>query len=330
MKIGKTPDEKQSSIDHVPGFSWLNTITQILEQYFSGVFGGIHLLPPFPSTGDCGFAPVTYREIDPKFGTWQDIQKLSATHDVLLDFMVNHISRHSSHFLDFVKNGRQSQYADLFITLEKVWLDGKPVEVDVRKIFLRRPSHPFLGVKIESDGSIERIWSTFGKEDWSEQVDIDVHSLVGREFIHHTLAFMASQGVGMLRLGAVAFVTKKARTSCFLVEPQISEFFSWIHRQAQDLKIDLLLEIHTRPDIQAELAGRGYWVYNFVLPLLVLHTILNRTSSALKAHLATAPRQQITMLDCHDGIPVQPDIHGILDTANARQIVQRCEVQGAI
>ena len=95
------------------------------------------------------------------------------------------------------------------------------------------------------------------------------------------------------------------------------------------MKIDLLLEIHTRPDIQAELAGRGYWVYNFVLPLLVLHTILNRTSSALKAHLATTPRQQITMLDYHDGIPVQTDIHGVLDTANAMQIVQRCEVQGA-
>ena len=111
----------------------LNTLTQILEQYFSGVFGGIHLLPPFPSTGDRGFAPVTYREIDPRFGTWQDIQKLSATHDVLLDFMVNHISRHSSYFQDFVKNGRQSQYADLFITLDKVWPDGKPVETDVRK-----------------------------------------------------------------------------------------------------------------------------------------------------------------------------------------------------
>ena len=135
MKTGKTSDEKQRSIDHVSGFPWWKL------EYFNAdpgtilfwVFGGIHLLPPFPSTGDRGFAPVTYREIDPKLGTWQDIQKLSATHDVLLDFMVNHISRHSSYFQDFVKNGRQSQYADLFITLDKVWPDGKPVETDVRK-----------------------------------------------------------------------------------------------------------------------------------------------------------------------------------------------------
>ena len=66
-------------------------------------------------------------------------------------------------------------------------------------------------MKIESDGSIEKIWATFGKEDWSEQVDIDVHSLVGREFIHHTLVFMASHGVWTLRLDAVAFVSQKSR-----------------------------------------------------------------------------------------------------------------------
>jgi sucrose 6(F)-phosphate phosphorylase len=298
-------------------------------KYFPGIFGSIHLLPPFPSTSDRGFAPVTYKEIDPKFGSWHDIQKLSKTHDILLDFRVNHLSQHSGYFQDFVRNGRRSPYADLFITLDKVWPDGMPVDEDVRKIFLRRPLHPFLDVRIERDGSTEKIWATFGKADTAEQIDIDVNSRIGRQFIHETLAFLASQGVHTLRLDAVAFVIKKAGTSCFLVEPQISEFLDWIHHQARDMNIGLLLEVHTRPEAQAELARRGYWVYNFVLPLLVLHTILNGTSAALKAHLTAAPRQQITMLDCHDGIPVQPDITGVLDMASARRIVQFCEEQGA-
>jgi hypothetical protein len=30
--------------------------------------GSIHLLPIFPSTGDRGFAPVNYQEVDPKLG----------------------------------------------------------------------------------------------------------------------------------------------------------------------------------------------------------------------------------------------------------------------
>ena len=52
--------------------------------------------------------------------------------------MVNHISRQSIYFQDFLENGRESAYADLFITLDKVWNDGNPVEKDISKMFLRR------------------------------------------------------------------------------------------------------------------------------------------------------------------------------------------------
>ena len=36
-----------------------------------GVIGGVHLLPIYPSSGDGGFAPLTYGEVDPHFGTWE-------------------------------------------------------------------------------------------------------------------------------------------------------------------------------------------------------------------------------------------------------------------
>ena len=31
----------------------------------------MHLLPIYPSSGDGGFAPLTYTEVDPHFGTWE-------------------------------------------------------------------------------------------------------------------------------------------------------------------------------------------------------------------------------------------------------------------
>jgi hypothetical protein len=34
----------------------------------AGAFGSLHLLPLYPSTGDRGFAPVTYQEVDPQLG----------------------------------------------------------------------------------------------------------------------------------------------------------------------------------------------------------------------------------------------------------------------
>ena len=57
----------------------------LLEGPLDGVFRGVHVLPPFPSSGDRGFAPLTHDAIDPRFGSWDDIRRIAADHDVLLD-----------------------------------------------------------------------------------------------------------------------------------------------------------------------------------------------------------------------------------------------------
>src|SRR6478735_2923526 len=82
----------------------LKTLYQVLLKYFSDVFkGGVHILPPFPSSGDRGFAPLTYLEIEPSFGTWDDIRAIGERFDILVDVMVNHISSQSEYFRDFLK-----------------------------------------------------------------------------------------------------------------------------------------------------------------------------------------------------------------------------------
>ena len=71
----------------------LENLNDVLQNEFADLFpGGIHILPPYPSSGDRGFAPLTYLEIDPKFGTWADIKRLGEERPILLDLMVNHIS----------------------------------------------------------------------------------------------------------------------------------------------------------------------------------------------------------------------------------------------
>ena len=90
--------------------------------------------------------------------------------------MINHISRQSPEFEDFLRHGRESPSADLFITLDKVWPDGDPPAADVARIFLRKPDAPFSTVTIGDTGGEERIWTSFGTADWSEQIDLDVTS----------------------------------------------------------------------------------------------------------------------------------------------------------
>ena len=298
----------------------------LLDGPLSGLFGGLHILPPFPSSGDRGFAPMTYDEIEPAFGSWSDIERLTARHDVLLDVMINHVSRRSPAFEDFLKFGRTSRFADLFITLDKVWPDGEPPAGDVAKIFLRKPDAPFSTVTISNTGEQERIWTSFGTKEWSEQIDLDVTSAQTRALITDWLRAFAGHGVRIIRLDAVGYVIKKAGTSCFMVEPEIYTFLDWIVGVADSLGLVLLPEVHDRYATHEALASHGYWTYDFVLPGLLLHAFETGSSSRLGPHLARSPQRQFTMLDCHDGIPVRPDLDGILsqgEMLDLADLVQR-------
>jgi sucrose phosphorylase len=308
----------------------LKTLQAVLLKHFANTFpGGVHILPPFPSSADRGFAPTNYFEIEPAFGTWDDVRRLGEHFDILLDLMVNHISRQSPYFQDFVKKGRRSEYADLFITLDKVWSNGDPPLTDITRIFLRKPDHPFSDIIVQETGQLERVWTSFGTRNWSEQIDLDVNSPTTRRFLVDVLEHMSRHGVTIVRLDAVGYVVKKPGTSCFFVEPEIYEFMEWLTGAAHTVGIELLPEVHAHYSLQFKLAAHGYWVYDFVLPGLILHTLLSRNGRPLREYLKVCPRRQFTMLDCHDGIPVQPDLDDVLEVDESQAMVQACLRQGA-
>jgi sucrose 6(F)-phosphate phosphorylase len=307
----------------------LKTLNEILLKHFSDIFkGGIHILPPFPSSGDRGFAPLTYLEIEPQFGTWEDVRRIGENFDVLLDLMVNHISRQSAFFQDFLKHGRNSKYADLFITVDKIWPDGNPRAEDIDKIFLRR-NQPFSEFTIEETGKTEKIWTTFGKQDPSEQIDLDIHSEKTRQLFKDFLVNFSKQNVKIVRLDAVGYIIKKPGTSCFFVEPEIYNFLDWVTELAHSLGIELLPEVHSHYSTQFKLAEHDHWIYDFILPYTVLDALVNKTSEKLYDYLKIRPEKQFTMLDCHDGIPVKPDMNDLVTTAEARKLVDICVERGS-
>ena len=290
----------------------LSSLAALLDGPLDGLFAGVHILPPFPSSGDRGFAPVTYWEIDPGFGTWDDIRRIGERHEVMLDLMINHLSRQSPEFKDFERRGRHSPYADLFITLDKVWPHGDPPVGDVAQIFLRKPESPFSTVTIADSGERERVWTSFGSADWSEQIDLDVQSATTRSLITDWLRFFERQRVSLVRLDAVGYVIKKPGTSCFMVEPEIYEFLDWVAREAASFGLTVLPEVHDVLETHRRLSAHGMWTYDFVLPSLVLRAFETGDPTTLAGHLAASPDRVFTNLDCHDGIPVRPDLDGIL------------------
>jgi sucrose phosphorylase len=306
----------------------LRALAALLDGPLDGLFEGVHILPPFPSSGDRGFAPLTYEEIDPQFGTWADIERIGQRHDVLLDLMVNHVSRASLQFQDFLRRGRRSPYADLFITLDKVWPDGNPPAEDVARIFLRKPNAPFSTVTIEETGEQERIWTSFGTADWSEQIDLDLNAPSTRALVTEWLASFAAHRVRIVRLDAVGYVVKKPGTTCFMVEPEIYEFLDWVTDVAGEVGLVVLPEVHDVHSTHERISAHGYWTYDFVLPGLLLETIRSGSAERLRSHLARSPERQFTMLDCHDGIPVRPDLDGILEPAEMLSLAEHITERG--
>jgi sucrose 6(F)-phosphate phosphorylase len=306
----------------------LRTLGDLLTGPLSGLFRGVHVLPPFPSSGDRGFAPLTYERIDPRFGGWADIERLAADHDVLLDVMINHISRESPEFIDFRRHGRRSPSADLFLTLDKVWPGGEPRDEDVARLFLRKPGGPFSTLTIEATGDEERIWTTFGTAEWSEQVDLDVSSPATRELISGWLRSLASHGVRIVRLDAVGYVVKKPGTTSFMVEPEIYDFLAWVSGVAAAMGLLVLPEVHDHYDTHQRLSAHGLWTYDFVLPGLLLQAFEAGDATRLARHLDDSPSRQFTTLDCHDGIPVRPDLDDVLSPAEMLGLARRIVASG--
>lgn len=277
----------------------LKDLNEVLNKHLKEVIGGVHILPFYPSSGDRGFAPLDYTKVDEAFGTWEDLKQISSSFYTMYEFMINHISRQSHYFQDFIENNEKSKYADFFIRYSEYWPEEKPTEQDIDLIYKRKPKAPFLDVEFK-DGSTDQVWCTFSEE----QIDLDVRKKATRQFIKEMLVFLAEQGVSVVRLDAFAYAIKKLDTNCFFVEPDIWELLDYCKDILEQYDVKLLPEIHEHYSIQQKIASKGYPVYDFALPMLVLHALFSGKVERLAHWLQTCPREQFTTLDTHDGIGV--------------------------
>ena len=277
----------------------LNDLSEVMEQHFKGAIGGIHILPIFPSTGDRGFSPTRYDEIDPKFGTWKDFEKLGEKYYLMLDFMINHISKHSKYYQDFQKNGENSKYKDLFLDWNKFWPKGRPTKADIDQIYKRKDKAPYQEITF-ADGSKSKLWNTFG----DEQIDLDVRTKVTQEFIKDSVRTLAKHKASLIRLDAFAYAIKKLDTNDFFVEPEIWELLDQVKNDLKGTDAKILPEIHEHYTMPMKVAKHGYYIYDFALPMVLLYSLYSGKSDRLAAWLRKCPMKQFTTLDTHDGIGV--------------------------
>jgi len=277
----------------------LTELKDLFQHQLEGLFGGLHILPfYYPIDGeDAGFDPINHQQIDPRLGNWDDLKTLSEEVDIMADLIVNHVSAQSVQFQDYLEKGSASAYASMFLTYDTVFPEGAK-EADILAIYRPRPSLPFTTFKL-SDGSSKLIWTTFT----SNQVDIDVKSEIGAQYLDSILDVFQKGGIKMIRLDAAGYAIKKQGTSCFMTE-ETFEFIDELSEKARAKGIETLVEIHSYYKTQIEIAKRTDYVYDFALPILVIDTLFNKNTKSLKKWLAISPRNAISVLDTHDGIGI--------------------------
>jgi amylosucrase len=171
----------------------------------------LHLMPLFEApegNSDGGYAVSSYRHVDSKLGTTEDLAELAREFQahgisIVVDFVFNHTS-------DEHTWARRAQAGDpeyerfYFLFPDRTMPDA--YERTLREIFptVRRGSFTWRE-------DIRRwVWTTFNSFQW----DLDYSNPAVFRAMAEEMLFIANVGVEFLRLDAVPFVWKQMGTSC--------------------------------------------------------------------------------------------------------------------
>lgn len=298
----------------------LKDLHAVLRKHLGHRIGGVHILPPYPSNADTGFSPLTHKAIDPRYGDWDDVSRIAADYDLCLDIVLNHVSDESEEFKDFLKHGYASEHADLFVHVDQL---GDITPDDLARIHIRKEKEPFREVTF-ADGSKGRVWCTFTER----QIDLNFNSPKTFALLEDTVRFLAEKGTRLFRLDAFGYTTKKIGTSCFLVEPDVYDILKWVNGVAHEHGAETLPEVHDHSSYQYAIALHGMHPYGFALAPLMLYSLLDARSTYLKQWLRMCPRNQVTVLDTHDGICI-PDVEGVLPKPEIQAVIDNVSQRSA-
>lgn len=157
------------------------------------------------------------------------------------------------------------------------------------------------------------------------QMDLNIRSPLVWDYYRKTLETLAGYGASIVRLDAFAYAPKEVGARNFLNDPGTWELLDRVAEIAKPLGLTLLPEIHASYGEKTYelLASKGYMVYDFFLPGLVIDAMERRSGENLKRWIDEIVEKKIrtvNMLGCHDGIPLL-DLKGLLDETSIQSLI---------
>ena len=147
------------------------------------------------------------------------------------------------------------------------------------------------------------------KRNYLGQMDLNAQSEGVWDFYDDTLRKLRAFGAKLVRLDAFAYLHKEPGQTNFFNKPGTWDYLERLRQIATTHDLILLPEIHAEygAGLHEEVASKGFPIYDFFLPGLVLDALDRGANAALVSwarELVDKNIQTINMLGCHDGIPV--------------------------
>jgi glycosidase len=298
----------------VEGKTPLKGLDHFLEEHIGDTINGVHILPFYPYSSDDGFSVIDYRMVNPNLGDWRDIKKLSQHHRLMFDLVINHVSRESLWFYDFVAN----------LPPAKDFFHALPQETDVSLV--TRPRNSPLLVPVTTRRGMLYVWATFSED----QIDVNFgNPEVLLEYLDILLLYIRN-GARIIRLDAIAFLWKQLGTSCIHLE-QTHEVVKLIRTLTSYVSPDTVILTETNVPHKENISyfGEGdeaHMVYQFSLPPLTLHALNRGTSQHLNqwaASLKPLPPHctYFNFTASHDGVGLR-GLEGILERHEIDDLIE--------
>jgi sucrose phosphorylase len=141
------------------------------------------------------------------------------------------------------------------------------------------------------------------------QMDLNAQSQEVWDFYDETLKKLHDHGAMFVRLDAFAYLHKQPGEVNFFNKPGTWEYLARVKRLADKYDLTLIPEIHSEygKGLHEEVAEKGFPIYDFFLPGLLIHALERGTNRYLLfwiSELIEKKIKTVNMLGCHDGIPI--------------------------
>lgn len=279
----------------------------------------LHLMPLFavrPGDNDGGYAISDYRSVDPRLGSIEDLKTLAdklheAGITLVLDFVFNHTSE--DHRWAKAAQSGDLEYRDFYFIFDERTTPDQ-YQVTLREIFptVRRGSFTW------HDGMQSWVWTTFNNFQW----DLNYGNPAVFRAMLEELFFIASTGVDIVRLDAVAFIWKQMGTSCENL-PEAHLLIKAFNHLARIATPGLLFKseaiVHPDDVVKYVSPDECQISYNPTLMALLWESLATRnvgllTQSLSHRHRLPEHTAWVNYLRCHD------DIGWTFDDADAAAI----------